>query len=70
MIPAAEQTRWPKLRGARLRQVIEVEFNHGAGEAEDPVRRVVAYFSEHGELLAWHDLLDNAHRRIDMGMAQ
>lgn len=35
---------WPAVRGARLRSVLEVEFNHGAGTPDDPVRRVFAYY--------------------------
>lgn len=60
-----DPARWPSLRGARVRRVIEVEFNHGAGVApDDPVRRVFAYFGDDGLLLAWADSSDTK-RRID-----
>lgn len=61
---AEKLARLPSVRGVRVRQVIEVEFNHGAGVVGDPVRRVVAYFDEEGLLLAWADSEDEP-RRID-----
>lgn len=46
-----------------MRQVIEVEFNHGGGDSpDDPIRRVFAYFAEDGSLLAWADSADGPRR--------
>lgn len=66
MMSKEEPSQLPALRGARVRQIIEVEFNHGAGTEDDPIRRVYAYYdTEHSDvLLAWSDSSDKP-RRID-----
>lgn len=61
------KSQFPTLRGARVREVIEVAFNHGEGIAIDPVRRVHAYYDKDGDLLAWDDPTGDIGRKLEPG---
>ena len=46
------KTKFARVRGAKLIEVLAVEVNEGDGTGDDPILRVLYLYSKDGELLA------------------
>ncbi len=49
-------------RGVKIVEVIRVETNEGSGDEDDPVVRVVSYFTMDGELIGHNDPVKREYR--------
>lgn len=47
--------RYARFRGVRTEQVVRLEVNEGEGRKEDPIRRVVYWYTLDGHLIGHND---------------